>query len=92
MAVALALEPELLLLDEPMAGMSPEERWQMVDLVKQLWERLKITMVFIRHDMDMVFGISQRSGAVLQNSTGRRNAPGDFIQPQVIEALPGREV
>jgi len=59
-AVALALEPKLLLLDEPTAGMSPEERRQIVRLVRDLWERLKITMVFIEHDMDIVFGISQK--------------------------------
>ncbi|MBF0526297.1 MAG: ABC transporter ATP-binding protein [Deltaproteobacteria bacterium] len=59
-ALALALEPRLLLLDEPTAGMSPDERWQTVALVKDLWERLKVTMVFIEHDMDIVFGISQK--------------------------------
>jgi len=58
-ALALALSPKLLLLDEPTAGMSPEERAEVVTLIKNLWEQLDITMLFIEHDMDIVFGISQ---------------------------------
>lgn len=59
-ALSLALSPKLLLLDEPTAGMSPEERQDTVTLIKNLWERLNITMLFIEHDMDIVFGISQK--------------------------------
>ena len=74
-AVALAVEPAMLLMDEPMAGMSPEERKQTVDLVKELWERLKITMLFIEHDMDMGTGnFPKGKGIVLQDDTCGRNA------------------
>jgi branched-chain amino acid transport system ATP-binding protein len=59
-ALALALEPQVLMLDEPTAGMSPEERRETVKLVQMLWEKLNITMLFIEHDMDIVFGISQK--------------------------------
>ena len=57
--LALALEPRLLLLDEPTAGMGPEERQQMIARVHHLWEREKITIIFIEHDMDIVFAHAQ---------------------------------
>ena len=58
-ALALALDPRVLLLDEPTAGMGPEERWQMMETVHQLWERKKMTLIFIEHDMDIVFKFAQ---------------------------------
>ena len=58
--IALALEPRLLLMDEPTAGMSPEERQLTRQLIKKLWSRYDLTLVFIEHDMDMVFGIAER--------------------------------
>src|SRR3546814_17893813 len=52
--LALALEPSLLLLDEPTAGMGPEERVKMIERIHGLWERERITVIFIEHDMDIV--------------------------------------
>ena len=52
------LDPKVLLLDEPTAGMGTEERWRMIDKVRELWETQKITVVFIEHDMDIVFKIA----------------------------------
>jgi branched-chain amino acid transport system ATP-binding protein len=57
-ALALVLDPKVLLLDEPTAGMGPEERWRMIAKVRDLWEIQKITVVFIEHDMDIVFKVA----------------------------------
>lgn len=92
-AVALALEPKMLLLDEPTAGMSPEERWHTVELVKSLWEKLKITMLFIEHDMDIVFGISQKVRVLCYKTILAEGTPKEISSnQQVIEAYLGEEV
>jgi branched-chain amino acid transport system ATP-binding protein len=59
-ALALVLDPKVLLLDEPTAGMGPEERWRMIDKVRELWEAQKITVIFIEHDMDIVFKVAPK--------------------------------
>ncbi|PLX36426.1 MAG: ABC transporter ATP-binding protein [Hyphomicrobiales bacterium] len=57
-AMALALEPKLLLLDEPMAGMGPEESRFIVDLLAGL--KGSVTMLLVEHDMDAVFALADR--------------------------------
>ena len=58
-AVALGNEPELLILDEPTAGMSPEETQSTMELVKRLARMRGLTILFCEHDMDIVFSIAQ---------------------------------
>ena len=92
-AVALAMEPKLLLLDEPTAGMSPEERWQTVELIQKLWQQLNITMVFIEHDMDIVFGISQKVRVLCYGTMLAEGTPEEISKnDKVIEAYLGEEV
>jgi branched-chain amino acid transport system ATP-binding protein len=57
-ALALASSPKLLLLDEPTAGMHPERRRDTMALVKQIWRDLSMTVLFIEHDMDIVFEVA----------------------------------
>jgi branched-chain amino acid transport system ATP-binding protein len=58
-AIALGNEPELLILDEPTAGMSPEETQDTMELVKRLANQRGLTILFCEHDMDIVFSIAQ---------------------------------
>ncbi|OHD70095.1 MAG: ABC transporter ATP-binding protein [Spirochaetes bacterium RBG_16_49_21] len=58
--IALAIEPQLLLLDEPTAGMSPRETIEITKLIKKLVKKRGLTLIFIEHDMDIVFGISEK--------------------------------
>jgi branched-chain amino acid transport system ATP-binding protein len=72
--LSLAMKPRVLLLDEPTAGMGPDERWRMIGKVQELWRARKMTVLFIEHDMDIVFKIAQRIhvlkyGAVLAQGT-----------------------
>ena len=59
MAIALGNEPELLILDEPTAGMSPEETLATMGLIKRLAQIRGLTILFCEHDMDIVFSIAQ---------------------------------
>ncbi|MFK7963105.1 MAG: ABC transporter ATP-binding protein [Burkholderiaceae bacterium] len=91
--LALALEPRVLLLDEPTAGMGPEERWKMMNTVRRLWETQNMTLIFIEHDIEIVFEVAQmihvlKYGAVL--ASGEPEAIRG--NPDVIEAYLGTEI
>ena len=58
-AIALGNEPELLILDEPTAGMSPEETLAAIELIKRLASTRGLTILFCEHDMSIVFSIAQ---------------------------------
>ena len=60
LARALALEPELLLLDEPTAGLDPTRSASFVDLVKDLQRQLGLTVVLVTHDLDTLAALSSR--------------------------------
>ena len=60
MAIALSREPKLLLLDEPTAGMGDEETHRMTDLIRHLHKERGMTMLFIEHDMSIVFNVADR--------------------------------
>lgn len=91
-ALALVLEPRVLLLDEPTAGMGPEERWAMIDKVKGLWEREKMTLIFIEHDMSIVFKIAQTVRVLSYGRVLAEGTPDEIRRhPEVIKAYLGTE-
>ncbi len=91
-ALALVLDPKVLLLDEPTAGMGTEERWRMIDKVYELWEQQKITVVFIEHDMDIVFKIAPEIVVLCYGRILATGAPEAIRRNEaVIEAYLGTE-
>jgi branched-chain amino acid transport system ATP-binding protein len=89
-ALALVLEPKVLLLDEPTAGMGPDERWRMIEKIHQLWERERLTLVFIEHDMDIVFKIAGSIRVLCYGRVLAEGAPDEIrANPAVIEAYLG---
>lgn len=74
-AIALGNEPELLILDEPTAGMSPEETSATMELVKRLVQMRGLTILFCEHDMDVVFSIAQRIMVMHQGRTLIQGVP-----------------
>jgi branched-chain amino acid transport system ATP-binding protein len=89
-ALALALEPRVLLLDEPTAGMGPEERTRMMERVHALWERQRLTLVFIEHDMDIVFRVAETIRVLCYGRVLAEGTPDQIrADPRVIEAYLG---
>jgi branched-chain amino acid transport system ATP-binding protein len=68
-AMALAGNPEFLILDEPTAGMAAEETSRCIDLIKKLSQSRGLTILFCEHDMEIVFGIANRIMVMVRGST-----------------------
>lgn len=92
-ARALALRPKLLLLDEPAAGMNPQESQELVDLVKRIHTTRHLTIILIEHHMDVVMNLCQRIAVI---NFGKKIAEGTPVEiqnnPLVLEAYLGDEV
>ena len=60
LAISLGTKPRMILMDEPTAGMAPDETWALVELVDKLRNEEDLTVLFTEHDMDVVFDIADR--------------------------------
>ena len=83
--MALALNPRLLLLDEPTAGMGDQETYDITQLIRRLHKEQDLTIVLIEHDMRVVFHLADRimvlaEGAILAEGTPREIADNEAVQ------------
>lgn len=92
-ARALGTQPKLLLLDEPAAGMNPQEKMELLEMVKKIRDELQITVLLIEHDMKFVMNLCERI-LVLDHGEEIAHGTPDVIRndPKVIAAYLGEAV
>lgn len=89
-ARALATEPKLLLLDEPAAGMNPNETAELMDTIRFVRENFNMTVLLIEHDMKLVSGICEKLTVLNFGQVLREGATSDVLHdPEVIKAYLG---
>ena len=89
--LALATQPKLVLLDEPMAGMGPEESRRMIELIERI--RAGVTVLLVEHDMDAVFRLADRISVMVDGRVIATDAPEKIrLNPEVRRAYLGDEV
>lgn len=92
LARALALDPRILIMDEPMAGMNVEEKEDMARFILDIQEYRKIPIILVEHDMEVVMDISNRVAVLEWGHMIADGAPRDIrVNPRVINAYLGEE-
>jgi branched-chain amino acid transport system ATP-binding protein len=93
LARALAIEPKVLFLDEPSAGMNPEEMLEMIEIVRQVHRQLNLAIFLIEHRMRLVMDLSERIQTLVFGEVVAEGAPEEVRNnPLVIDAYLGKEV
>ena len=91
-ARALATKPELLLLDEPAAGMNPQETKELMDMIRWIRQEFGLTILLIEHDMSLVMGICERIYVLEYGEIIAQGTPDEIKKnPEVIRAYLGGE-
>jgi len=85
-AMALALRPRLLLLDEPTAGMGDQETYEITRLIRRLHRDSKFTIVLIEHDMRVVFHLADRITVLDQGALLAEGTPQEIAASEVVQA------
>ncbi len=89
---ALALEPQLLLLDEPSAGMNSEEKQDLIFWIKDIQDELGVTILLIEHDMKLIMDISDRILAINFGKPITEGTPAEVQKhPEVLKAYLGED-
>jgi branched-chain amino acid transport system ATP-binding protein len=87
LGITLGTEPEILLLDEPTCGMSPDETESTMIFVKKLVEERGLTILFTEHDMSVVFGIAKRISVLHQGTLIADGKPEDVRANEEVQRV-----
>jgi branched-chain amino acid transport system ATP-binding protein len=84
--MALALQPHLLLLDEPTAGVGDQETYDISRLIRRLHRDSKLTIVLIEHDMRVVFHLADRISVLDQGKVLAEGTPQEIAANEIVQA------
>jgi branched-chain amino acid transport system ATP-binding protein len=87
LGIALAMEPEMLLLDEPTAGMSPQETRSSIALVDRIARSRRLTLLFTEHDMTVVFSVAQKIRVLHQGHIIAEGAPDEVRRNDEVKRI-----